>query len=310
MCLCSVPRLSRRCSPSVQPNGVAMTCVYCSVDEQCVNPLFEVFEGGDFVLSSYRDIEESATTMQIFFPEPEDDGGEMRKSAIAALKAALDIVGVSAEIKVRTFPDEDWTLSYRLHFKTTVLSPRLAVVPAWESYEPTEGQSVLKIDPGMAFGTGNHATTRACLEYIAESNVRTSFLDVGCGSGILAVAAKLLGFSDVRGFDIDADAVKVANETAAGNNVDVQFFRGDLSGIMKDCPDIPPADFVAANVLGPVLIRFAKRIASLVRPGGSIVLSGILDELYPEVKATYEGLGFSERSSKIVGEWRTGLFVL
>lgn len=287
-----------------------MTCVYCSVDEQCVNPLFEVFEGGDFVLSSYRDIEEPATTMQIFFPEPEGDCGEVRRAAIAALGAALAIVGVSSEIKVRTFPDEDWTLSYRLHFKTTVLSPRLAIVPAWESYEPTEGQKVVRIDPGMAFGTGNHATTRACLEYVAESGARTSFLDVGCGSGILAVAAKLLGFSDVRGFDIDDDAVKVARETAAANKVDVDFFRGDLSGIMKDCPDIAPADLVAANVLGPVLIRFARRISSLVNQGGSIILSGILDELYPEVKSTYEGFGFTERSSKIVGEWRTGLFVL
>lgn len=285
-----------------------MTCVYCSVDEQCVNPLFEVFDGGDFVLSSYRDIEESATTMQIFFPEPEGDGGAMRNAAIAALKSALDIIGIDPEIKVRTFPDEDWTLSYRLHFKTTVLSPRLAVVPAWEKYEPTDGQKVLRIDPGMAFGTGNHATTRACLEYIAAADIRPTFLDVGCGSGILAVAAKLLGFGDVRGFDIDADAVRVASETAAANGADVTFFRGDLSGIMAGSGDIPPADFVAANVLGPVLIRFAERISALVKPGGSLILSGILDELYPEVKAEYERRGFKERSSMLVGEWRTGLF--
>lgn len=285
-----------------------MTCVYCSVDEQCVNPLFEVFDGGDFVLSSYRDIEESATTMQIFFPEPEGDGGAMRNAAIAALKSALDIIGIYPKIKVRTFPDEDWTLSYRLHFKTTVLSPRLAVGPAWERYEPTEGQKVLRIDPGMAFGTGNHATTRACLEYIAAADIRPTFLDVGCGSGILAVAAKLLGFGDVRGFDIDADAVRVASETAAANGADVTFFRGDLSGIMAGSGDIPPADFVAANVLGPVLIRFAERISALVKPGGSLILSGILDELYPEVKAEYERRGFTERSSMLVGEWRTGLF--
>ncbi len=287
-----------------------MTCVYCSVDERHVNPLFEVFEGGDFVLSSYRDVEEPLTTVQIFFPEPEGDCGETRRAAAAALGAALEIVGISPEIKARTFPDEDWTLSYRLHFKTTVLSPRLAIVPAWEDYEPPEGQKVVRIDPGMAFGTGGHATTRACLEYLAEAEPGASFLDVGCGSGILAVAAKLLGFADVRGFDIDADAVKVAGETAAANGADVDFFRGDLSGIMKDSPEIAPADFVAANVLGPVLIRFARRIASLVNPGGRLILSGILDELYPEVKAAYEALGFSERSSRLVGEWRTGLFAL
>ena len=285
-----------------------MTCIYCSLAEQYVNPLFEVFDGGDFVLSSYRDVEEDSTTMQIFFPEPEGDDGSTRAQAIACLSSAMDLVGVSADIKVRTFPDEDWTLSYRLHFKTTEISPRLVVVPTWEKHIPSQGQAMLKIDPGMAFGTGNHATTRACLEYISEAEVSSSFLDVGCGSGILAVAAKLLGFNDVRGFDLDADAVQVANETAAGNNVEIPFFRGDLSGHMQGNPEIPPADFVAANVLGPVLIRFAERISSLVNQNGKIILSGILEELYPEVKATYESYGFNEISSKLVGEWRTGLF--
>ena len=286
-----------------------MTCVYCSLAEQYVNPLFEVFDGGDFVLSSYRDVEESSTTMQIFFPETEGDDGSVRTAAIDALQSALDIVGASAEIKVRTFPDEDWTLSYRLHFKTTEISPRLVVVPTWEEHTPATGQAMLRMDPGMAFGTGNHATTRACLEYIAESEPRQSFLDVGCGSGILAVAARLLGFGNVSGFDLDADAVQVANETAAANGVEIPFFRGDLSGHLQGNPEIPSADFVAANVLGPVLIRFADRIATLVNKGGTIILSGILDELYPEVKAKYESLGFTERSSKLIGEWRTGLFV-
>ena len=286
-----------------------MTCVYCSLAEQYVNPLFEVFDGGDFVLSSYRDVEESSTTMQIFFPETEGDDGSVRTAAIDALQSALDIVGASAEIKVRTFPDEDWTLSYRLHFKTTEISPRLVVVPTWEEHTPAPGQAMLRMDPGMAFGTGNHATTRACLEYIAESEPSQSFLDVGCGSGILAVAARLLGFGNVSGFDLDADAVQVANETAAANGVEIPFFRGDLSGHLQGNPEIPSADFVAANVLGPVLIRFADRIATLVNKGGTIILSGILDELYPEVKAKYESLGFTERSSKLIGEWRTGLFV-
>ena len=145
-----------------------MTCVYCSLDEQYVNPLFEVFDGGDFVLSSYRDVEEDSTTMQIFFPEAEGDDGATRAAAMDALRSAMDIVGVSAEIKVRTFPDEDWTLSYRLHFKITEISSRLVVVPTWESHEPAAGQAVLKMDPGMAFGTGKHETTRACLEYIDE----------------------------------------------------------------------------------------------------------------------------------------------
>ena len=286
-----------------------MTCVYCSVDEQYVTPLFEIFDGGELVFSSSRDVEDSQTALQIFFPEAEGDDGSARTAAIRVLRTALDVVGIAPEIKVRMFPDEDWTLSYRLHFKTTVISPRLAVVPAWEKFTPLDGQKMLSIDPGMAFGTGNHATTRACLDYIAEAEPAPSFLDVGCGSGILAVAAKLLGFEDVRGFDLDPDAVRVASETAAANNVSIPFFRGDLSGIMPGNPEIAPADFVAANVLGPVLIRFANRIASFVKPNGRLILSGILDELYPEVKSAYERLGLSEISTRLIGEWRTGLFM-
>lgn len=296
-----------------------MTLVSCQVDERYVNPLFEVFDGGDFILSSYRDIEDSLTTMQIFFPDPAD-----APRARAALEAAGEIVGAKLEIGVALIPDEDWKLSYRKHFKTEIVSPRLAIVPDWEidgfrvshAGDVAAGMKTIILDPGMAFGTGQHATTRACLEYIDElavENAERSFLDVGCGSGILAIAAKLEGFVDVAGFDIDPDAVENANENAGRNGVDIRFVRGDLCN-KSTLPDVKRTgercfDVVAANVLGPILTRFAGEIAPLVARGGLIILSGILDEeVYPEVKRAYEGLGFVEESSRLIGEWRTGLF--
>ncbi len=295
-----------------------MTVVSCSVDERYVNPLFEVFDGGDFILSSYRDVEDVRTTMQIFFPDPAD-----APRAVAALVAAGEIVGLDLKPETGSIPDEDWKLSYRKHFRTEVISPRLAIVPEWEVADfaaKTAGSPaprMLVLDPGMAFGTGQHATTHACLEYIdalAAENADRSFLDVGCGSGILAIAAKLEGFRDVAGFDIDPDAVENANENAAKNGLgaEIRFVRGDLCN-KSTLPGVHRTgdrqfDVVAANVLGPVLVRFAAEIAPLVAPNGRLILSGILEEVYPEVRAAYTARGFREVSSKLIGEWRTGLF--
>ena len=253
-----------------------MTVVSCSVDERYVNPLFEVFDGGDFVLTSYRDVEETSATMQIFVPDPAD-----APRAAEALMAAGRIVGLELVPATGTIPDEDWKLSYRKHFKVEVVSPRLVVRPPWEAVTPAPGQKVLTLDPGIAFGTGQHPTTRACLDAIdalAAEDAGRTFLDVGCGSGILAIAAALEGFCEVRGFDNDPDAVRNANENAA------------------------------ANVLAPVLVRFAREVGALVNPGGRLILSGILDEQYAEVRDAYAALGFAEISSRLIGEWRTGLF--
>jgi len=281
-----------------------MTVVFSQVDDRYVNPLFEVFDGGDFVLSSYRDVEDGFTTMQIFFPDESD-----APKAIEALCAAGRIVGVDLKPSVRTFPDEDWKLSYRKHFKTDVISSSLAVVPEWEldEFKPAEGQKALILDPGLAFGTGQHGTTRACLEFIAgeaESGNRRSFLDVGTGSGILAIAASLLGFESVRAFDNDPEAVESALGNAERNGVEIDIHLGDL-----EKPE-SPAEVVAANVLGPVLIRFAREISSMVSegPASRLILSGILTELYPDVKAAYEALGFTELASRELGEWKSGLF--
>ena len=279
-----------------------MTVVSCSVDERYVNPLFEVFDGGDFVLTSYRDVEETSATMQIFLPDPAD-----APRAAEALAAAGRTVGLELAPETGTIPDEDWKLSYRKHFKTEVISPRLVVRPPWEAVTPAPGQKVLTLDPGIAFGTGQHPTTRACLDAIdalAVEGTDRSFLDVGCGSGILSIAAALEGFRDVHGFDNDPDAVRNANENAEANGLGALFSDGDLS--------VPgtavPADVVAANVLAPVLVRFAREVGALVNPGGRLILSGILDEQYDEVRAAYAALGFTELSNRLIGEWRTGLF--
>lgn len=278
-----------------------MTYISCSVPERFVNPLFEVFDGGDFVLSSYRDIEEPLTRMQIFLPEPAAES-----DARAALQSALDVVGAEAEIDCGEIPDEDWKLSYRRHFTVENIGRRLVTVPAWEKVPEDGGRIPIVLDPGLAFGTGKHETTKACLEYIDElapsGGAPVSLLDMGCGSGILSIAAAKLGCRPVRGFDVDGEAVDASKANAAANGVSVEFFRYGLGA--RDRRDIGGADIVVANILGPLLIRFADEIAPCaVR---DLVVSGILSELYPEVLAAYEARGFDEVSRRVLGEWTTG----
>ena len=130
----------------------------CSVPERFVNPLFEVFDGGDLILSSYRDVERPEAQMRVYF-EDAARGGEAR----SALEAALGVVGSEARVAMGELPDEDWKYAYRRHFKIEPVGANLLIVPAWEA-----DRKRIVIDPGLAFGTGKHETTKACLEYIDE----------------------------------------------------------------------------------------------------------------------------------------------
>ena len=314
-----------------------MVKVFAQVDDRYVNPVFEVFDGDDFILSSYHDIEETTSQVQIYFP----DAAQTDK-AKRCLAAALEIVGVDAPVEVSEIPDEDWKLSYRRHFKTERVSPRIYTHPPWEPMpEAKEGEIVLTLDPGMAFGTGKHETTKACLQYIDEISAdirqttvggRGSFLDMGCGSGILSIAAAKFGFAPVAGFDIDEEAVQASRENAVINGVSVDyrvFALGKgavtldesieaakgiypdlaLQGKQNDPAAAPfqPADVVVANILGPLLMAFADEIADYAKK--TLIVSGILVELYPEVRAAFEARGFREVSNKTIGEWTTGWLV-
>ena len=287
-----------------------MTKVSCSVPERFVNPLFEVFDGGDFILSSYRDIERPLAEMRIYFEDAKDVG-----AAEKALSDALAIVGVEAELSVEDVPEEDWKFAYRRHFKTELVSPRIYTVPEWEaegffaSGRMEKGQIAIVSDPGMAFGTGKHETTKACLQYIDEVMAALqpprSFLDMGTGSGILSIAAAKLGCGTVQAFDVDEEAVEAAKENTAKNGVEIELFRYGLGARTRR--ELPVADLVVANILGPLLIRFADEIVPTV--GRHLVISGILTEIYSEVLAAYTAHGLREVSRKTIGEWTTGLLV-
>jgi ribosomal protein L11 methyltransferase len=207
---------------------------------------------------------------------------------------------------VEALPDTDWKDSYKAHFKAWTFG-RLHWVPVWEreAYALPSGDAVIWLDPGLAFGTGNHETTRLCVERLvalAAKGLGGPVVDAGCGSGILALSAAKLGFSDVSGFDNDAEAVRIAVENAELNGAadEVRLFTGDLvSGLAG-----VQARVLLANIQADVLRRFSAQLLGAVAPGGTLVLSGILAQERDAVRAHFEAAAPGwPCDSRVMGEW-------
>jgi ribosomal protein L11 methyltransferase len=221
-----------------------------------------------------------------------------------ALKPQLVSVG---EPVIRALADQDWRDSYKAHFKAWQ-SGRLHWVPVWEraTYTLPAGDVALWLDPGLAFGTGNHETTRLCCErlvaFAASRGTKGRVMDAGCGSGILVLSASLLGFRDIAGFDNDAEAVRVSQENATLNGMAglVRFFTGDLvSGLAGQ-----NADLLMANIQADVLMRFAGQLVAAVAPGGVLVLSGILAIEVEKVREAFKAAAPDWAvEGRTMGEW-------
>ena len=227
------------------------------------------------------------------------------------IRAALP-AGIAGAAAPRLLADADWKTSYREHFKAWAFG-RLHWVPTWErgAYRLPEGHSALWLDPGMAFGTGNHETTRLCIERLVEferglagdpTAARLRVIVAGCGSGILALSACLLGFRDVSGFDIDPDAVRISVENARLNGLSdrVRFATADLEGGLAG----GGAGVLMANIQADVLVRHAGVLASAVAPGGLLAMSGILAGEGEAVRCAFAQVARGWASdSRILGEW-------
>jgi ribosomal protein L11 methyltransferase len=181
--------------------------------------------------------------------------------------------------------EKNWREGYKKYFKPVKVSKRIVVMPDYEKYTPAAAEKVITINPQMAFGIGNHPTTKMCIEYIDEILADSSdpapltMLDAGTGSGILAIAAALLGVRNIYGFDTDTVAVETAKENITKNGV-AEHIRLGCHGIQKIKKKY---DIVAANILAEVLISMKKHLVRVTKPGGDMILSGILREQKDEV---------------------------
>jgi len=235
---------------------------------------------------------------------------ESREQAMASWRefaGVLDPEWIGTEPELRELPDADWKDSYKSHFKASSFGP-LHWVPVWEreTFLAPAGGKVLWLDPGMAFGTGNHETTRLVAErlvaFATEKGTSGRVIDAGCGSGILALSAALLGCSKVSGFDNDKEAIRVSGENAVLNAQAgrVEFFVGDLTNGWRHAP----AELVLANIQADVLKKFAPELTQAVASGGWLVLGGILAQELAEVRTRFAEVAPRwSIESRTMGEW-------
>lgn len=221
--------------------------------------------------------------------------------ALEFLKERLTAEKIPFEAGSFGVDDTDWNENWKKYFHTIEIGEKLAVVPSWENYENRQNRTVLSIDPGAAFGTGTHATTSLCLELLQDFVKNdTKMLDIGCGSGILALASVLLGAEKAFGVDIDAQSVKTAKENAVINKIDnkVGFEVGDLTEVVSGKYDV-----ICANIVADVIIRLLPDAKNFMTDGGVLIVSGIIDIRKDDVLKAVEENGFRVSRERYRDNW-------
>ena len=218
------------------------------------------------------------------------DGGVA--DTLVFLRERFDTLGIKAEISVSGVNEEDWANSWKAYYKPIKIGEKIVIVPAWEKYSASPEEIVVRMDPGMAFGTGTHETTRLViklLEKYVKNGARVA--DVGCGSGILAICASKLGAGECKAYDIDPVAVKVANENIKDsglNNVTCE-----VSDLLKQVDRSGGAyDVICANIVADIIIRMMPDVGALMDENSVILASGIIVERSEDVISGFEQHGF------------------
>ena len=221
--------------------------------------------------------------------------------ALEFLKERLTAEKIPFEAGSVGVDDSDWNENWKKYFHPIEIGEKLAVVPSWENYENKQNRTVLNIDPGAAFGTGTHATTSLCLELLQGFVCEDSrMLDIGCGSGILALSSVLLGAECAFGVDIDAQSVKTARENAQINKIDdkVSFEVGDLTEVVSGKYDI-----ICANIVADVVIRLLPDAKEFMTDNGRLIISGIIDLRKDDILKAVGENGFKVIDEKYKDNW-------
>ena len=256
----------------------------------------------------YPEVEQSEMiAITAYYPDTLDI--EAVKATLAARLADLTDFGLETgqvSLESQELAEEDWADNWKKYYEPARITHDLTIVPSWTDYEATPGEKIIKLDPGMAFGTGTHPTTKMSL-FALEQVLRggETVIDVGTGSGVLSIASSLLGAKEIYAYDLDDVAVRVAQENIALNpGMDnIQVAVGDLlRGVDLE------ADVIVANILADVLIHLTEDAYRLVKDQGYLIMSGIISEKWDMVRASAEAAGFFLETHMIQGEWNACVF--
>jgi ribosomal protein L11 methyltransferase len=267
-----------------------------------VEPAFELVDEG---LGARVDPARPAI-VRAYVPARDPAGVERATADVAAALGHLQAFGLRpiGDLVTRVVHEEDWAEAWKAHFPVLRVGRRIVIKPTWRRHRAAADDVVLALDPGMAFGTGLHPTTRLCLAALEQLADRDSMagarvLDVGCGSGILAIAAARLGASAVVGVDTDPIAVDATIANARRNRVAGQVVARAGSLPSGDAP----FDLVLANLIASILIDLAASLAAELRPGGSLLASGIYVDRETDVRAAFARVGLDVRERTAEGDW-------
>lgn len=266
-------------------------------------------------VASFTDARTGETTVEAYLsckPAHVSQSSQQLRTSLEQLRSEGRFAG-SGRVAFRKLPRQDWAESWKRHFPPLKIGRKLLLRPSWSHGLRAKGCVVLVLDPGLSFGTGHHPTTAFCLEQLVRfrrTRKRQPFLDVGTGSGVLAIAAAKLGYRPVIGFDLDAEAIRNAKANARRNGVSrqIRFYRHDLAA--EKPWKHPQFALVCANLTADLLLSQSGRLHSWVLPGGLLVLAGILHTEFKAVRRHYENAGFKLISCRQRGEWKSGGFRL
>jgi ribosomal protein L11 methyltransferase len=264
---------------------------------------------------SYTDFDTGITTVSAYL-EQKPAQWTATFDRLAAGLQVLRAGGLAAgrgRISLTRMKRQDWAESWKRHFRPMEIGRSLLIRPSWSRRAARRGQAVIVLDPGLSFGTGHHPTTRYCLRQLVAARRRgrdQSVLDLGTGSGILAIAAAKLGYRRVDAVDLDAHCLRVASANARRNRVTrkVRFSRQDI----RESPTRAARQYsiVCANLIATVLMEHQRGIVARLEPGGLLVMAGILKREFPKVERAYAAAGLRLVGSRVEGEWRSGAFLL
>lgn len=241
---------------------------------------------GDLIDEAILNADKTVASVLVYLSA---DGGVT--DTLSFLKSRFAELDIDASITVSGVNEEDWANSWKEYYKPIKIGEKIVIVPAWEKYEQSEGEIIVRMDPGMAFGTGTHETTRLVirlLERYIKNGMRVA--DVGTGSGILAICASKLGASECKAYDIDPVAVKVANENIKDSGL--TNVSCEVSDLLKQVDKSAPYDVICANIVADIIIRMMPDVGELMDSSSVILASGIIVERSEDVITEFENHGF------------------
>ena len=265
----------------------------------------------DFMPSIWTEPDKKIGCVSVYF-ESKSEAESAKIKIDKVLKNASNLIPANEyEISLNEIKEEDWTTPWKKFFHKKRVGKNIIIKPPWEDFSTATAKKddiIIEMDPERSFGTGTHGTTQACLEFLEKLSIEKSkktFLDIGTGSGILSIAAAKLGFSKIDAFDNSQDSLIAIAQNCRLNNVNPNYFVADLTTYKST----KKYDVVAANIISSILLKNAKTICSTVKPGGTLILSGILTKQFKKVSETFSNYGFTEKETKIIDGWKTGVFI-